>query len=145
MDKTLDIWSFGCLVFELVTGQPFLCIPGSDFEDDDYLLSLSERLGPLPDELFEQWKTSSLYYTPEGKLFNCSLGGVGEGEEPVMLAQKSMEERFDEAEPDLEEGEALKVKALIRRILRYDPAERPSAAEILGDPWFCEEDSGSSL
>lgn len=145
MDKSLDIWSFGCLIFELVTGQPLLCIPRSDFEDDDYLLTLSERLGPLPDELFEQWKTSSLYYTPEGELFNCSLGAVGEGEEPLMLEQRSMEERFDEAAPDVGEGEATKVKALIRRILRYDPAERPSAAEILGDPWFCEEGGDLAL
>jgi hypothetical protein len=41
--------------------------------------------------------------------------------------------------------EALKAKALIRRILKYDPAERPSAAEILRDPWFCEGGSESSL
>lgn len=145
MDKTLDIWSFGCLIFELITGVPLLCIPRSDFEDDDYLLSLSERLGPLPDALFQQWKTSSRYYTPEGKLFNCSLGGVGEGEEPLMLEEKSMEELFDEAEPDVGEGEATKAKGLIRRILRYDPAERPSAAEVLGDPWFCEDDEDSAL
>jgi serine/threonine protein kinase len=57
-----------------------------------------------------------------------------------MLERMSMEEGFDEAEPDGEDGEALKVKALIRRMLKYDPAERSSAAEILRDPWFCEED-----
>ncbi|KAK1832029.1 kinase-like domain-containing protein [Podospora conica] len=139
VDKSLDIWSFGCLVFELVTGQPLFCIPGSDFEDDDHLLALSARIGPLPDALFQHWKTSSLYFTPERKLFNCQLGGVGEGEEPLMLAEQSMEEWFDEAGPEIGEEEALRVKALIRRILKYDPAERPSPAEILRNPWFCEE------
>ena len=63
-----------------------------------------------------------------------------------MLEQTSMEEEFDNAGLDLAEEEAYKVKALIRRILQYDPAKRPSAAEILLDPWFCEieVESGSS-
>ena len=63
-----------------------------------------------------------------------------------MLEQTSMEEEFDKAGLDLDEEEARKVKALIRRILQYDPARRPSAAEILLDPWFreIEVESGSS-
>ena len=60
VNKTLDIWSFGCLLFELVTGRPLFCVPGSRFEDDDHLLALSIQLGPLPDALFRQWKGSSL-------------------------------------------------------------------------------------
>ncbi|KAE8422770.1 kinase-like domain-containing protein [Aspergillus pseudocaelatus] len=146
VDNTLDVWSFGCLVFELITGQPLFCIPGSDFEDDDHLLSLTARLGALPDELFRHWKTSSLYFTPERKLFNCQVGGVAPGQEPLMVEQTSMEELFDQAGPDLDEEEAHKVKALIRWILQYDLAKRPSPAQILSDPWFSEIDveSGSS-
>lgn len=62
-----------------------------------------------------------------------------------MLDQPSMEESFDQAAPELGEEEACKVKALIRWILQYDPAKRPSAREILADRWFCEIDveSGS--
>ena len=55
-----------------------------------------------------------------------------------MVEQTSMEESFDQAGPDLDEEETRKVKALIRRILQYDPTKRPSPAEILSDPWFCE-------
>ncbi|PLB39606.1 serine/threonine-protein kinase, partial [Aspergillus candidus] len=140
VDDTVDVWSFGCLIFELITGQPLFCIPWSEFEDDDHLLSLTARLGALPDKFFQYWKTSSLYFTPERKLFNCQLGGVAPGEEPLMVEQTSMEELFDQAGPDLNEEEAHKVKALIRWILQYDPAKRPSPAEILYDPWFCEID-----
>ena len=60
-----------------------------------------------------------------------------------MVEQRSIEELFDEADPDIDQEEARKVKALIRRILQYDPANRPSPAEILRDPWFCEEEVGS--
>ncbi|PNY24141.1 octanoyltransferase [Tolypocladium capitatum] len=114
--------------------------------DDDHLLSLTAQLGALPDKLFKHWKTSSLYVTLERKLFNCQLGGVAEGLELPMLAQTSMEELFDEAGPDLDEEEARTVKALIRRVLQYDPAKRPLPAEILYDLWFCEieVESGSS-
>ncbi|CAG8067215.1 unnamed protein product [Penicillium salamii] len=76
-DKTLDVWSFGCLLFELMTGESFFCIPYDKKQDQDdmYFLSITEQLGPLPDELFNHWKNSSLYFTPERKLFNCPLGG----------------------------------------------------------------------
>ncbi|CAI7654500.1 unnamed protein product [Penicillium bialowiezense] len=140
VNNTLDIWSFGCLIFELITGQPLFCVPYSGMEDDDHLLSLHARLGALPEGLFKHWTTSSLYFTPERKLFNCQLGGVGPGEEPLMIEQTSMEDCFDQAGPDLDEEEANKVKALIRWILQYDPAKRPSPAEVLLDPWFCEID-----
>ncbi|EEY19442.1 serine/threonine-protein kinase SKY1 [Verticillium alfalfae VaMs.102] len=140
-NNTLDVWSFGCLIFELVTGQPLFCIPGSDFEDDDHILALTERLGPLPDELFQQWKTSSLYFTPERKLYNCQLGGVPQGKQPLLLQQTSMEDLFDQAGPEIDGEESRQVKALIRRILQYDPMRRPSPTEILEDPWMRESGS----
>jgi non-specific serine/threonine protein kinase len=62
-----------------------------------------------------------------------------------MVEQTSMEELFDQAGPDLNEEEAHKVKALIRKILQYDPAKRPSPAEILHDPWFSEMDAESMV
>jgi len=65
VNSSLDIWSFGCLIFELITGQPLFCIPGTGNEDDDHLLALNAALGPLPDELFRLWENSSQYFTPE--------------------------------------------------------------------------------
>ncbi len=36
------------------------------------------------------------------------------------------------------------VKALLRSIFRYDPEERPQAAELLKDPWFASAEAGWS-
>ncbi|RBQ64610.1 hypothetical protein FVER14953_13129 [Fusarium verticillioides] len=151
VDKSLDIWSFGCLVFELVAGQPLFCIPAYNDrteEDDNHILELQAKLGPLPDELYSRWETSSQYYTKDRKLYNCQLGGISEGEEPLMLEQTSMEEAFDLTAPDLTYDEAEKVKRLIRRILQYDPSKRPAIKDILRDPWFAEDqtsDFGTQL
>ncbi|KAI1129805.1 serine protein kinase [Nemania abortiva] len=148
VNETLDIWSFGCLVYELFTGQSLFYVPWFKTESDrkdDRLLSITSCLGPLPDDLYKHWKTSSLYFTPERKLYNSNIGGVADDEEPYIAEQWSMEELFDYAGSDLDEGEARKVKALIRRILQYDPAKRPSATELLRDPLFEDEvQSGSS-
>ncbi|KAJ5796094.1 uncharacterized protein N7518_004634 [Penicillium psychrosexuale] len=76
-DNTVDVWSFGCIVFELLTGLPLFCLPYSNMvdADDDHLISLTTLLGDLPDELFSRWTRSSLYFTPERNLFNEELGG----------------------------------------------------------------------
>jgi len=68
-----------------------------------------------------------------------------EGGEPLMVEQTSMEKLFDQADPVLDEKEARMVKTLIRHILQYDPAKRPSPSEIFRDPWFNEHDVGRSL
>ncbi|KAI1283497.1 putative serine protein kinase [Xylaria sp. FL0933] len=148
VNHTMDIWSFGCLVFELLTGLPLLCTPwypNQTDTDDNHLQEMTARLGPLPDNLYQHWKTSSLYFTPERKLYNCQLGGIPEGEEPLILEEQTWEEVFDQAKLDIDEEEARKVKALIRRILQYDPEKRPSAAEVLRDPWFLEDEVRSDL
>lgn len=58
-----------------------------------------------------------------------------------MIEQTSLEELFDEAGPDIGKEEGEMVKELIRRILQYDPEKRPSAGEILRDPWFSHAES----
>lgn len=141
----VDIWSFGCLVFEIVTGRRhFAAFYWGDSwtkenQDDELLLKLFLMLGPLPEELYNHWSRSALYFTPERKLYNCEPGGVAAGEEPFMvegLEEQSMEDDFDKTEPDISAEEARAIELLIRKILEYDPKKRPSAAEILRDPWL---------
>ncbi|CAD6448849.1 cd331607-0bfb-4601-871a-14c92c4da29d [Sclerotinia trifoliorum] len=46
-----DIWSFGCLIFEFITGRPLFVVDNTGDENDtndDHILQLSSTLGPIP-------------------------------------------------------------------------------------------------
>jgi non-specific serine/threonine protein kinase len=102
--KSLDVWSFGCLIFEFITGQPLFCVPGysnADKEDDDHLLQLSDILGPLPDHLYQLWTRSSNYFAADRIQFNSFLSGVPEGtdllsakEEPLNNSLTALSQRL---------------------------------------------------
>lgn len=74
----IDIWSFGCLAFELLTGSNLFMISnmfaGGETLDDVHLIQLTEVIGPLPEQLFRAWRRGSCYfdassrriYNPEG-------------------------------------------------------------------------------
>jgi non-specific serine/threonine protein kinase len=107
-----------------------------DIENDHHLLLFSDILGPLPDHLYSFWTRSSRYYTSERVLFNTFLEEVPEGTDLLSTRSKPLEGLFDEQRPDMSDDEAKQINALLRRILQYDPAKRPTSAELLKDPWF---------
>jgi non-specific serine/threonine protein kinase len=59
----VDIWSYGCLLFEFITGRPLVQLPpledDSDCLDDDHLIQLKEIPQPLPENLLAAWSGSS--------------------------------------------------------------------------------------
>ncbi|KAK4115032.1 kinase-like protein [Canariomyces notabilis] len=73
--KGIDIWSFGCLMLELLTTR-YLCtgLEGvaddeeyGEYTNDEHVIQLSEVLGPLPEELASRWRRRDRYYGPDGK------------------------------------------------------------------------------
>ena len=65
------------------------------------------------------------------------------------MVEMSPEELFDQAGPDQDDEEARQVKTLIRCLLQYDPAKRPSSADILSilqpsiqTQWPARQDGG---
>ncbi|CDK24406.1 unnamed protein product [Kuraishia capsulata CBS 1993] len=59
-----DIWSVGCLIFELLTGD-YLFDPteGRSFsKNDDHLAQIVELLGPIPQELIAVSRNGKLFY-----------------------------------------------------------------------------------
>lgn len=109
-------------------------------EDDSHLLLLSDILGPLPEPLYNLWARSPNYFTADRVLINTFLDEVPEGVDPLENRAKPLEEFFDEEKPvDIPQNEAKVVKDLMRWILQYDPAKRPTPSEILRHSWFVDE------
>jgi serine/threonine protein kinase len=138
----IDIWSFGCLMFEFLTGRLLfaLMMLGHDQEeqdetDDDHLLQLNDILRPLPKSMIKLWPRFSKWYTPDRK----RLQPYG-NEEPYIY--DSIETLFAKNKsPEIDEEEAAIVVPLMRRILEYDPVQRPTAEELLKHPWFSSKES----
>ncbi|TRX89688.1 hypothetical protein FHL15_009438 [Xylaria flabelliformis] len=57
VNENFDIRNFGCLVFDLVTGQPLFCVAwylSESERDDDHLLAFTAGLiSPLPENLYK--------------------------------------------------------------------------------------------
>ncbi|KAF9518782.1 hypothetical protein BS47DRAFT_197256 [Hydnum rufescens UP504] len=129
-DMTIDIWSFGCLFFEFLTGTPLFVIGTwglTDEEiDDDHLCQLISALGPLPTDLCAQWPRYSSFYSEDG----TEIVPPEVDTPPLETFLKN------KAPPEMDTEEVKAVGVLLRGILHYNPAQRPTAADLLKDPWF---------
>ncbi|KAH8727155.1 hypothetical protein GQ44DRAFT_704603, partial [Phaeosphaeriaceae sp. PMI808] len=67
----IDVWSFGCLMFEFLTGRTLFAVgtPGNDQKeqydaDDGHLIQLNEIIRPLPNSIMAAWPRASKWYKP---------------------------------------------------------------------------------
>ena len=60
------------------------------------------------------------------------------GDKTGISLQECLEETYFDGvrKEDLTREDIVKVGALVRRLLRFEPSTRASAEEILQDPWF---------
>ncbi|KAG1875565.1 kinase-like protein, partial [Suillus subalutaceus] len=135
-DKPVDIWSFGCLIFELVTDLPLFNFepwPPLNLDEPNYILwqmmsYTGERF--LPEQLNDSQR-AIVFFDGETCRFRRS---------DPPLCQDYIERCIRRCKNVVEEEDIISTAAMIRWCLRLDPANRPSAAELLTDPWFAGVD-----
>ncbi|KAL4812261.1 kinase-like domain-containing protein [Aspergillus spinulosporus] len=122
LDYRVDLWSLGCMIFELFVGQP----PFDSFLLTTKLLvdQMRELTNePLPERWQEVWEAMSGEVPTEGS--------------KIRLQEWLEEMYFDgERNADLTGDDILKLGHIIQKLLRFEPSARASAREILNDPWF---------
>lgn len=136
---SIDIWSFGCLMFEFLTGRTLFAVgmlgnnqKEQDDADDDHLIQLNDVIRPLPDSVIAAWPRASKWYKSNRQRLQPYSN-----DEPYI--HQSLEVLFAENKPaEIDNKESTVLCSLMRQILEYDPAKRPSAVDLLKHPWFSE-------
>ena len=94
--------------------------------DYEHFVLIQERLGPFPEHLAREGKYRDFFYEPGGALrFQPRL-------EPKPIRELLISAH--QFEPDA----AAAVEAFLLPMLRPDPAERATVAEVLRSPWLTE-------
>lgn len=161
-DHKIDIWSFGCYLFEIFTGLPlfalppfFLIAPGDDDHpdqtkndhdltpeddhernDDDHLLQMFSNLGLLPRAMFEKWPRRRRYFDANMDIVRTDVGPSRIPLGPIYIGA-TLEQRLKDSWPrGRAAGEREGLVRVLRWALEYDPIDRPSATELLTLDWF---------
>jgi serine/threonine protein kinase len=130
-------------VFEFITGSPLFAVNDSGSEDqtnDDHFLQLFDVLGPIPRDILSKWARADVYFNADGENIKSYIGELPEGFDLNELQpQPPLEEFFDREKPaEMSDEESKQIKHILRWILQYDKPKRPTASELLNDPWFSE-------
>lgn len=128
-----DLWSAACMAFELITGE-YLFDPQEArdpesgallYEREEDLLALQqELLGPIPLPLATKGKKFGQLMTETGLLRRI----------PALKFWKLEDVLVDKY--CVKREEAREMSDFLLPMLRYDPGQRASAAEMLSHPWL---------
>ncbi|KAL0056464.1 hypothetical protein WJX82_011637 [Trebouxia sp. C0006] len=121
-DQKIDIWSFGCILAELLTGSVL-------FQNDSLatlLARLEGILGPLPQHMVRKGRFSHRFYTRQGVIYERSQR-TGRYEF-LMPKHTSLRHRLAAADEGFVD--------FVAHLLSVDPSKRPTADAALQHPWF---------
>ena len=125
-DTSADIWSLGCMTFELLTGD-LLFDPreGPDYDrDEDHLAMFQELLGKIPKKMACTGKYSKNYFDRKGNLKHIK-------QLKFWPIQDVLHEKYH-----FSVKEANEVAEFMLPLLEYDTKQRATALQCLRHKWL---------
>ncbi|NWX13676.1 SRPK kinase, partial [Aegotheles bennettii] len=121
-----DIWSTGCLAFEMATGEHlFDPQPGKYFSrDDDHVARIIELLGKIPPQVAFSWNKSTKFFTRPGALLRLS-----------RLCPRSLHSVLREGHNWTRQA-ATPFASFLLPALQFAPQRRATAAQCLRHGWL---------
>ncbi|XP_038882451.1 SRSF protein kinase 1-like [Benincasa hispida] len=123
---SVDMWSFGCIAFELATGDMmFTPKGGQDYsEDEDHLALMMELLGKMPRKIAIGGARSKDYFDRHGDLKRIRRL-------KFWSLDRLLVEKYKFSEAD-----AQAFAEFLCLILDFAPEKRPTAQQCLQHPWL---------
>ena len=129
-----DIWSLGCVTYEMLTGNLLFDPPSPGPEDrfskdESHLASVVQLMGFVPGTVLARGKHTS-------KFFDLKTGQLRQLSHVMPFAKRGVTVDLTKAMPV---AEAQLINAFLLQTFEYDHVRRPSARELMLHPWI--EDS----
>ncbi|KAJ7994423.1 hypothetical protein DPEC_G00249120 [Dallia pectoralis] len=133
----IDMWSFGCILAELLTGYPLF--PGED--EGDQLACVMELLGMPPIRLLDQAKRTKNFISSKGHPRYCVANTLPSGV-TVLSGCRSRRGKLRGPPGSKEWSVALKgcedptFTDFLKKCLDWDPSSRLTPGQALRHPWL---------
>jgi len=136
-NTSCDIWSVGCLLFELLTGEVLFRPNKTPFTSRNkyHLYKMYKLLGPIPNHMINRSKHHKLFFNRDGTLkinkkikFKC-------------IKEEIIDEiKLHRVKLEINDDELNEVADFLRYTFEYDPEKRPNATILINHKWFSNID-----
>ena len=126
--NAVDMWSFGCILVELLTGRPIF----AGENETDQLLSIIEVIGLPPARMVKRASRKNVFFDSESRLKNISYKGKRR-----IPDSKSLR--------DILSGADERMIDIVQQCFEWDQTKRITPDEALLHPWFQENATKSRL
>lgn len=125
-DTSADMWSLGCIVFELLTGD-LLFDPhaGSTWDrEEDHLAMMIELMGYFPKSVYSNGKYAGNYFNKQGELKNIR-------QLKFWPMREVLRDKYK-----ISDADALEISEFLEPILEINPSRRATAYDCLQHKWL---------